>query len=70
MVGGSVLIERTVGVFIGGLVKNIHKKSTFGDLNGVEIRDWEWLSNAGDIPLYSNGNCDGRGWHLIVNHII
>ena len=59
MVGGSVLIKRAVDVFIGGLVKNIHEKSTFGDLNGAEIRDWEWLPNTGDIPLYSNGNCDG-----------
>ena len=64
IISGSVLVERTFGVFISRLVHYVHESGAIRDLGGVRSRDWP--TDAWYVPVQCNGDRDWRGWYLDV----
>lgn len=62
VINGSPLIVRTFGIFIGGLVHNVHENGAIRNLGGVRSRNR--FANTGNIPVHFKGNCDCRGRYL------
>ena len=62
VISGSPPIVRTIPIFVGGLVHNIHENGVLRNLRGVWSRDR--FTNTGNIPVYFKRNSDCRGWYL------
>ena len=61
-ISGSPPVVRTICIFVGGLVHDVHENGAIRNLRGVRSRNR--FANTGDIPVHFKGNCDCRGRYL------
>ena len=62
VISGSPPIVRTIPIFVGSLVHDIHENGVLRNLRGVGGRNR--FANTGNIPVHFKGNCDCRRWNL------
>lgn len=62
VISGSPLIVRTISIFVGGLVQNVHENSAIRNLGAIRSRNR--FANTGNIPVNFKGNRDCRGRYL------
>ena len=62
VIGWSPPVVRTICIFVGGLVHNVHQHGALCNLRGVWSRNR--FTNDGNIPVYFKRNCDCRGRYL------